>query len=729
MFLTFESSQKSDKSPRNPKHSKKNSRTSRRGSQPRACASCRHRKIKCDGQKPCEACRWYRKPEQCSYPDRQESQSSPSHSNTQSDKATAASSDYRSTLARLFPDKSPETIAHMSREELLALMSLDISQYSQPQDSPANNPSVGTKASTISMERPDLESLHSIPGEALEESQSSGTSDSIGHISDDVNALSLTNRNPTSYLGVSSIQAALKVIAWLHPEFEAYFSLPSNKENDQQSEVPPQPLAPPVSCPAPTEIDMLNAYFTDFHPFAPLIDEENFRQTYVNGQRRDNRWLSLLNIVLALGNIAASGSGADNQMHHTYFQRAMNQLNLSSLGTPSLEVTQALGLMGGWYCHYISQPNLGYSLMGAALRMAMTLGLQREPYDNQLSVNPSKSFAQEGKRRIWWSLCCLEIWGLETLGRPSMDCFGPGITVNLPNLLDKENYTKILALTENVQFVRIATKIHALLASLPTIKYAEIFDIDSQLVQWWNNLPPILKDYEPCPKNIYTVRTVMRWRFFNQRMLLYRPTLLNYAIRRIPFMAIRAEERAAIERCHEIAKSCIHDISITSPMNNMIGWNAVWLLFQATMVPLVCLSLNSAHEVSPGLAEDCKAQVETAILTLDRLKLYGHTAERSREVISRILEANLQTPGGEAFDASASQIGAQDFPFMNSLSNPPGVGPESVADRMNAGIGNGWSESMWEYLGWESGEFWPDISRLNAQTEGMPFLDPGDTAM
>lgn len=194
-------------------------------------------------------------------------------------------------------------------------------------------------------------------------------------------------------------------------------------------------------------------------------------------------------------------------------------------------------------------------------------------------------------------------------------------------------------------------------------------------------------------------------------------------------MAIRAEERAAIERCHDIAKSSIQDISITSPMNNMIGWNAVWLLFQATMVPLVCLSLSSAHEVSPGLSDDCKAQVETAILTLDRLKPYGHTADRSREVISRILEANLQNQGGEPFDASASQIGAQDFPFMNALNQPPGVGQDSVADRMTAGVGNGWSESMWEYLGWESTDLWPDISRLNAQSEGMPFLDPGDTEM
>jgi hypothetical protein len=35
----------------------------------RACTSCRHRKIKCDGEKPCEACRWYKKADQCHYSD------------------------------------------------------------------------------------------------------------------------------------------------------------------------------------------------------------------------------------------------------------------------------------------------------------------------------------------------------------------------------------------------------------------------------------------------------------------------------------------------------------------------------------------------------------------------------------------------------------------------------------------------------------------------------------
>ena len=181
-------------------------------------------------------------------------------------------------------------------------------------------------------------------------------------------------------------------------------------------------------------MQMLDAYFLNFQPFAPLLDEAAFRTTYIAGDRKDDRWLSLLNITLALGGIAAAG--ADDRMHRVYFERSMSYLNFSSLWIPNLEVVQALALIGGWYCHYISQPNLGYSLMGASLRMAVTLGLQREPYDSYLAVEAKTAF-QEYKRRIWWSLSCLETWGHETLGRPSMDCFGPSITVNLPRVREK----------------------------------------------------------------------------------------------------------------------------------------------------------------------------------------------------------------------------------------------------------------------------------------------------
>lgn len=343
-------------------------------------------------------------------------------------------------MERLFPETAPENLVDLSRERLLALISKPAdgspyNQHSQHQDSLtiATSASVETHVSALSMERPGLESLHAIPGEheQLDENQcASASEESEEHISDDVNALSLPARNLTSYLGVSSIQAALKVIAWLHPELNSHLSSPKEQRH-------PHHRSSISAGPPRTELQLLDAYFENFQPFSPLLDEETCRSTFISGRRNDDRWLALLNTILALGSITAAG--VDNHNHRAYFERSMSFLNIKTLGNPSLEVVQTLGLMGGWYCHYISQPNLGYALVGASLRMAVTLGLQREPpFDSHsMGANTARSGYQEFKRRVWWSLCCLETWGHETLGRLSMDFFGPSITVKLPHLLDK----------------------------------------------------------------------------------------------------------------------------------------------------------------------------------------------------------------------------------------------------------------------------------------------------
>lgn len=279
--------------------------------------------------------------------------------------------------------------------------------------------------------------------EELDDSRPSST-DLVAGVSDDVNALSLSARQPSSYLGVSSIQAVLKVIVWLDPGCATYFSrTPPTQPADQvglEYDMPSEwnhgegSLQSQHSIP-PTEMQMLDAYFLHFQAFAPLIEEQSFRETYMMGHRKDDHWLALLNIVLALGSVAASKP--DDQTHQTYFLRCKSHLSLSSLGSSHLETIQTLGLLGGWYCHYISQPNLAYSLMGAALRMAAGLGLHKEFAESRQLPSPSKLASMDLKRRVWWSLFCMDTWGGMTLGRPSMGRFGPNITVRPPNCRDK----------------------------------------------------------------------------------------------------------------------------------------------------------------------------------------------------------------------------------------------------------------------------------------------------
>lgn len=364
------------------------------------------------------------------------------------EKLSTTLDEYRAVLGKLFPNLPPESLVDLPREKLLELTALPASSNqahcnSQHPASPATSTSIEAHISPLSNEDDNLESLQTMPDE-LDDGRHGSTIDLVEGVSDDVNALSLSSRQPSSYLGVSSIQAVLKVIVWLDPGCVSFFTRTPPIQMQDQGDLdydnrhgwPPQrPVTPPQPSIPPTEMQMLDAYFLYFQAFAPMIDEQLFRETYIAGRRKDDHWLALLNIVLALGSIAATSP--DDLTHQTYFLRCKSHLSLSSLGSSHLETIQALGLIGGWYCHYISQPNLAYSLLGAALRMAATLGLHKEFTDSGQIPNPAKLASMDRKRRVWWSIFVMDTWAGMTLGRPSMGRFGQNITVKPPNCRDK----------------------------------------------------------------------------------------------------------------------------------------------------------------------------------------------------------------------------------------------------------------------------------------------------
>lgn len=366
------------------------------------------------------------------------------------EKLSTTLEEYRSILGKLFPNFAPESLINLPREKLLELTTASsgshIQGLSHHAESPATSTSLEAHVSPLSNDDDNLEALQTMP-EELPDSRNASSTDLVEGVSDDVNALSLSARQPSSYLGVSSLQAVIKVIVWLDPGCASYFSRtpPSEQENPtgwlhRAPVTPPQPLIPP------SEMQMLDAYFLYFQAFAPMIDERSFREAYCVGRRRDDHWLALLNIVLALGCIAATGP--DDTTHQTYFLRCKSHLSLTSLGSSHIETIQALGLIGGWYCHYISQPNLAYSLMGAALRMAAALGLHKEFAESRQLPSPAKIASMDLKRRVWWSLFCMDTWAGMTLGRPSMGRMGSTITVKPPlcrdkvcHLIDSENWS------------------------------------------------------------------------------------------------------------------------------------------------------------------------------------------------------------------------------------------------------------------------------------------------
>ncbi|KAE8313905.1 fungal-specific transcription factor domain-containing protein [Aspergillus transmontanensis] len=742
MFHTFEGFENPNNSAPARGRGERQPSVGRRVTTLRACTSCRHRKIKCDGEKPCEACRWYKKADQCHYAD-------PRPSRRHVEKLSTTLDEYRGVLEKLFPNIPPENLVSLPREKLLELLGKPSLLQTQPPHpaSPATSASVEAHVSPVSNEDGNLESLQTMPEESSD-SQNSGYTEISNNFSDDVNALSLSSRQPSSYLGVSSINAVLKVILCLDPGALSYFSHPSTNTDARDSvleyspaEAQPwpvqesqQPITPPQRHRPVTEMQLLDAYFTYFQPFVPMLDEQVFREVYHSGCRKDERWLALLNIVLALGSIAACPS--DDMSHTIYAQRCKSYLNLESLGSSHIETIQTLGLLGGQYLHYVSQPNLAYSLMGAALRMAAALGLHKEFSDNQEGSCKQNIYSTDLKRRVWWSLFCLDTWGCMTLGRPSMGRFGPTITVKLPQYRERGNVLDIIPLLENVRFCKIATQIQEILAAAPLTRYHEMSHFDNQLLEWYENLPYILKDHEPCSESIIITRTVMKWRYYNQRMLIYRPTLLSYAMRRVPYIALRSEERTAIERCRQIAEATIQDISSTAQSHQMSGWSAVWLIFQAVMVPLLGLFLNDNTTSDPrATVASCQSQVEMAMLVLARLEQWSPTAKRTLGAVSQILEASKRGTNmaneagivnsmfavsreGAVPRAASGFLPSQNIFLQNEAGFDP-FGPPVIDDST--------AQYLWDFLSWSDSSLWPGITDTNSFNDETLFAQTDKT--
>jgi hypothetical protein len=224
----------------------------------------------------------------------------------------------------------------------------------------------------------------------------------------------------------------------------------------------------------------------------------------------------------------------------------------------------------------------------------------------------------------------------------------------------------------------------------------------------------------------------MRWRYLNQRMLLYRPTLLSYAMRRVPYIALRSEERTAIQKCREVAELSIQNIAATAQLNQLCGWNAVWWTFQASLVPLVGLFLNDPTADDPRASiESCQAQVETAMTTLARMQSYGHTAKRSLDAVSRIYEASkrgqdLTTFTSAGLSASLYSAG-RDMPMFS----PPeparmGMSPgeNGIADPLSTQFFDDSGQYLWDYLSWSDNNMWPGLTDLETRGEAMALLTP-----
>jgi hypothetical protein len=128
----------------------------------------------------------------------------------------------------------------------------------------------------------------------------------------------------------------------------------------------------------------------------------------------------------------------------------------------------------------------------------------------------------------------------------------------------------------------------------------------------------------------------MKWRYQNLRIVLYRPVLLNLANRGNTGSPTQ-EELAAISKCRAFAKETIEDIAREWTPNQMLGWNGVWFIYQASMIPLVSIFWESWNTQQ---VRECQSQLEVVLEALDGMADWSLAARRSREVVAKMYEAS-----------------------------------------------------------------------------------------
>lgn len=602
----------------------------------------------------------------------------------------------RSILKRLYPDHEVQSLLPLSRNDLINL--LDRQGTYAPgglPSPPLTSPLLGDLDSPVCPSSAEsLCGLEQIPTGDTEWDEERRARDPIPAEADDVNALSLSVDRQTSYLGASSIKAALMVMLKVQPQLRSALSAPlSTSEVSQsfpaartKSGASKEPQRVPWSWKGQTLID---AYFKRIHVIIPMLDETSFRADYLEGQRFDSPWLALLNMVFAMGSIVAMKSG--DYSHVSYYNRAMEHLPMDAFGSSSIETVQALAIIGGHYLHYINRPNMANAVLGGAIRMASALGLHRE----SLAQSTNDGAAAETRRRTWWSLFCLDTWATTTLGRPSFGRWGPAVNIRSPEFgvnttRDSSQHAGILPLVENIKFCKIATSVQDMLAIAPLLATEDRHNLDGQLVNWYSSLPWLLRTTDPCAEPLYIARCIMKWRYQNLRMLIHRPVLLSLASSNAT--AATEADIAAIEICRELSKHTVDDIAREWSRNQMSGWNAAWFLYQAAMVPLVSVfwQWNSTR------VPDWHKQIEAVVELLEAMEDWSLAARRSREVVTRMYEASrtiAQTRGRadepaspasmQGFMSAGGDMGGGLFatsPSGEQLMSPIGLdGPEGVS--------------------------------------------------
>ena len=501
-------------------------------------------------------------------------------------------------------------------------------------------------------------------------------------VCDDVNGLSLSVYR-RSYMGISSVHTVFRTMFKLRPSLQmqlknqlmAFQGDGRNLSPAWCAATTPSEFELRHATPMVDEETSIEAYFAYVHGIVPFLDEAEFREVWRRRERRDRAWYALLNMVLVLGSLSVGDSEKSSQI---YYALAKMYIDLELLGTGCVDTLRALCLLGGLYLHLKNAPNMAYAIMGVATRIAIALGLHRQQtYPRSAQHEQMGAGRSQMRRLMWWSVFCLDTWGATTLGRPTLGRWDPD-TMEVPSPAYLENPDPMArALDCARSFCVIATRVQHRFAQRSPITTGEIAAFDGQVTDWYRGLPRELANPEECPTRLISSQYIMQNRYFNLRLLLYRPVLLRFANARVPLDSLPVAERDAIQCCWQVASEAINTVATANyTIDRIWAWSAVWYMYQATIVLLLSILIDPGRSESEGW----KASVEKAIQLFEYAKPWSSAAARSSQVVKGLLDmlTNVQSsttgPSSGSFASAIPPVICPEYGSWDSIRHQLGLG-------------------------------------------------------
>lgn len=575
----------------------------------------------------------------------------------------APSTSIDATLADGMSEHSAQWFAGRARAGAQGyLLSPTISEQMRPQD--LEQPPSGLEDFSWDEQSAgdELEAPNSM--ERFEDADSLGVTDSMASLSvDDKRA---------GYLGVASGAAMLRL---LMPDAEHRRRRARTRSHAQR---PSMTSVPTESGWVPTpvwndrriyEIDMdgaINAYFSLYHLSYPIVCEPTFRAQYAQVIARPSgrSWNALAYIVAAIGIFTTATEPVVQDLD--LFEAAKANLSIDTLETGNITLVQALALISN-YIQKRGKPNSGYNYLGLSLHMAMGLGMHKEFHNWRIAP-----LQMEIRRRVWWCLYNFYIGAAITFGRP-LAWPTNGIEVALPLNVDDRDLTNLStslppprsgltthsAVSAQSRFHLMTNEIYAKVISLPFPDAQELLQMDEERISAWHAIWTI--EAAHVDTRFLLSRCVMEWRYRNLRIIMFRPFVIRKVLqarmsRQTGVQSLDAATEAAVTRCLEEAKNSIASIDsfwATGRRNCMASWYALYFLFQASMIPSVCLR----NEPTSNLAHTWREQLNTALAIMQSMFAINPASRECYEVVLGLCSDYL--PPSSGLPASSPAFGLE----------------------------------------------------------------------